>query len=91
MAPAQEELRRAVLAVLPDLPAETLTTLMAGLEELGVENKEDMSLLNEENLLPFLCVVQSRKILSAFSSKDYFYGATPIIAPPCESHFHFMP
>jgi len=69
MAPAQEELRRAVLAVLPDLPAETLTTLMAGLEELGVENKEDMSLLSEENLLPFLRVVQSRKILSAFSSQ----------------------
>ncbi|CAL8271743.1 unnamed protein product [Lota lota] len=69
MAAAQEELRRAVLAVLPDLPADTLTTLMAGLEELGVENKEDMSLLNEENLLPFLCVVQSRKLLRAFSSQ----------------------
>ncbi|KAG1948860.1 immunoglobulin lambda-1 light chain-like [Pimephales promelas] len=50
MAPAQEELRRAVLAVLPDLPAETLTTLMAGLEELGVENKEDMSLLSGQGV-----------------------------------------
>lgn len=69
MAAAQEELRRAILAVLPDLPADTLTTLMAGLEELGVENKEDMSLLSEENLLPFLRVVQSRKLLRAFSSQ----------------------
>lgn len=69
MAAAQEELRRAVLAVLPDLPADTLTTLMAGLEELGVENKEDMSLLSEENLLPFLRVVQSRKLRRAFSSQ----------------------
>lgn len=69
MAAAQEELRRAILAVLPDLPADTLTTLMAGLEELGVENKEDMSLLSEENLLPFLRVVQCRKLLRAFSSQ----------------------
>ena len=69
MASAQEELSRAILAVLPDLPADTLTTLMAGLEELGVENKEDMSLLSEENLLPFLRVVQSRKLLLAFSSQ----------------------
>lgn len=57
------------MAVLPDLPTDTLTTLMAGLEELGVENKEDMSLLSEENLLPFLRVVQPRKLLRAFSSQ----------------------
>lgn len=69
MASAQDELRTAVLAVLPGLPAETLSTLMGGLEDLGVESKEDMSLLSEENLLPFLRVVQSRKLLRAFSSQ----------------------
>ena len=63
MAAAQKELRRAILAVLPDLPADTLTTLMAGLGELGVENKENMNRLSEEN------VVQSRKLLRAFSSQ----------------------
>lgn len=69
MAAAQKELRRAILAVLPDLPADTLTTLMAGLGELGVENKENMNRLSEENHLPFLRVVQSRKLLRAFSSQ----------------------
>ena len=69
MSAGQEELRRAVLAVFPDLPADTLTTLMASLEELGVENKKDISLLSEENLLPFVCVVQSRKLLRDFSSQ----------------------
>ena len=69
MAIVQEELRRAILAVLLDLPADTLTTLMTGLEELGLENKEDTSLLSEENLLPFLRVVQSKKLFRAFSSQ----------------------
>ncbi|XP_041822851.1 uncharacterized protein LOC121628024 [Melanotaenia boesemani] len=77
MAAAQEELRRAVLAVLPDLPPDTLNTLMAGLEELGVENKEDMSLLSEENLLPFLRVVQCRKLLRSFSSQGSFSAPSP--------------
>ncbi|XP_038568450.1 uncharacterized protein LOC119898317 [Micropterus salmoides] len=85
MAAAQEELRRALLAVLPDLPADTLTTLMAGLEELGVENKEDVSLLSEENLLPFLRVVQSRKLLRAFSSQGSFSALSPPGSPQLSS------
>ncbi|XP_039670257.1 uncharacterized protein LOC120567361 [Perca fluviatilis] len=58
---------------------------MAGLEELGVENKEDMSLLSEENLLPFLRVVQSRKLLRAFSSQGYFSALSPPGSPQLSS------
>ncbi|KAI7811510.1 hypothetical protein IRJ41_022071, partial [Triplophysa rosa] len=55
-----------VLSFLPGLSHETLTSLLNGLQELGVENKEDLALVQERDLEQYLRPIQCRKLLNGF-------------------------
>lgn len=60
-----------VLSVLPGLSHETLTSLLNGLQELGVENQEDLALVQEKDLEQYLRPIQCRKLLNSFQG-NYF-------------------
>lgn len=54
----EEMLKEVVLSFLPGLSDETLTTLLDGLQELGVENREDLALVQERDLEKYLRPIQ---------------------------------
>ncbi|XP_041837687.1 uncharacterized protein LOC121637536 [Melanotaenia boesemani] len=78
----REDIREAILTYLPDLSAQTLTSLLKVLEELGVENRADLVFLQENDLERCLRPIQFRKLLSglkneAFPVVEMEYAAVP--------------
>ncbi|KAF7690070.1 hypothetical protein HF521_011874 [Silurus meridionalis] len=59
-------LKELVLSFLPGLSDETLTSLLNGLQELGVENKEDLALVQEKDIVKYIRPIQCRKLLHGF-------------------------
>lgn len=55
-----------VLSFLPGLSVETLTSLLSFLQEIGVESKEDLALVQEKDLEKYLRPIQCRKLLNGF-------------------------
>lgn len=43
-------MKEVVLSFIPGLSEETLASLLYGLQELGVENKEDLALVQEKDI-----------------------------------------
>ncbi|CAM4566857.1 unnamed protein product [Leuciscus chuanchicus] len=78
MIAASEEISKAVLAALPGLPPDTLTSLMTGLESLGVQSREDLYYLKEDDLLIYLRPIQCRRLICAFTPKD----SSSVLSPP---------
>ena len=64
-----QEIKEAVLSFLPGLPVETLTSLLEGLEELGVESRADLVLLQEKDLEKYLRTIQCRKLLNGLNNE----------------------
>lgn len=58
-----------VISILPSLSDETLAHLLEVLEELGVENKEDLMLVEEKDIEKYLRPIQCRKLLAAFKNE----------------------
>ncbi|XP_052424721.1 uncharacterized protein LOC127967977 isoform X2 [Carassius gibelio] len=58
-----------VISILPSLSDETLAHLLEVLEELGVENKEDLVLVEEKDIEKYLRPIQCRKLLAAFKNE----------------------
>lgn len=56
-----QDIKEAVLLFLPGLSVETLTSLMEGFEELGVETREDLALVQEKDLEQYLRPIQCQK------------------------------
>ncbi|XP_067296101.1 uncharacterized protein [Pseudorasbora parva] len=58
-----------VISILPSLSDETVACLLEVLEELGVENKEDLKLVEEKDIEKYLRPIQTRKLLAAFKNE----------------------
>ncbi|XP_046691613.1 uncharacterized protein si:dkey-15h8.17 isoform X1 [Silurus meridionalis] len=63
-------LKELVLSFLPGLSDETLTSLLNGLQELGVENKEDLALVQEKDIVKYIRPIQCRKLLHGFKGLE---------------------
>ncbi|CDQ69101.1 unnamed protein product [Oncorhynchus mykiss] len=66
MTALREEIREAVLSVLPYLPEETLSSLLDKLAIVGVEGKPDLQFLKEQDLQEHIRPIQCRKQLNAW-------------------------
>uniref|UniRef100_A0A3B1JNM8 Uncharacterized protein n=1 Tax=Astyanax mexicanus TaxID=7994 RepID=A0A3B1JNM8_ASTMX len=62
-----EDVSAAILAVLPNLQEQTLSSLLEKLASTGVECKSDLRLVKEEDLQEYLRPIQCRKLLQAWS------------------------
>ncbi|XP_070690655.1 uncharacterized protein [Pempheris klunzingeri] len=65
----REDIKEAVLSVLTDLSVETLTSLLEGFEDLGVESRADLALVQEKDLEQFLRPIQCRKLLNGIKNE----------------------
>ncbi|XP_016113055.1 uncharacterized protein, partial [Sinocyclocheilus grahami] len=59
-------MKELVLSFLPGLSDETLTSLLNGLQELGVENKEDLAFVQVKDTEKYLQPIPCRKLLNGF-------------------------
>ena len=67
MADAEQNiLSSAITKVLPDLPGSSLEILEETLQSLGVETTEDLSFIQEADLLAVLRPIQARKLVAAW-------------------------
>ncbi|KAG9273476.1 hypothetical protein AMEX_G547 [Astyanax mexicanus] len=80
MAALGEDIRDAVLAVLPGLPKEKLLSLLKKLTSIGVESQSDLQFVKEEDLPNDITPIQCRKLLSAWHIEDHtgFVTLTPV-------------
>ncbi|KAF4097387.1 hypothetical protein G5714_021395 [Onychostoma macrolepis] len=65
-----EDVRDAVLAVLPGLQEEKLLSLLDKLASIGVESKSDLQLVKEEDLPDHITPIQCRRLLNAWNVED---------------------
>nr|XP_055062817.1 uncharacterized protein LOC129445849 [Misgurnus anguillicaudatus] len=65
-----EEIRDAVLAVLPGLPDDKLSSLLNTLASIGVESKSDLQFIKEQDLPDHITPIQCRRLLSAWNAGD---------------------
>ncbi|KAL7883034.1 hypothetical protein SRHO_G00006920 [Serrasalmus rhombeus] len=73
-----EEIRQAILSVLPSLPEQTLSSLLEKLVSTGVECKSDLKLIKEEDLQELLRPIQCCKLLQAWSSEEEITRVTDL-------------
>ncbi|KAL6466696.1 hypothetical protein MHYP_G00245000 [Metynnis hypsauchen] len=73
-----EEIRQAILSVLPSLPEQTLSSLLEKLVSTGVECKSDLKLIKEEDLQELLRPIQCRKLLQAWSTEEEVMRVTDL-------------
>ncbi|XP_040888781.1 uncharacterized protein LOC121178291 [Toxotes jaculatrix] len=64
-----EDIKEAISTYLPDLAAQTLTSLLEVLEELGVESRADLIFLQENDLVRCLRPIQFRKLLNGLKNE----------------------
>ncbi|KAJ8351967.1 hypothetical protein SKAU_G00234430 [Synaphobranchus kaupii] len=80
MSSLEEQIRGDVLQALPSLPTETLTLLLEKLISCGVESKEDLQYVREEDISELLRPIQCRKILSAWKAREpHSRQSSPVI------------
>ncbi|XP_076594907.1 uncharacterized protein LOC143325601 isoform X2 [Chaetodon auriga] len=70
MATLGEDIKQAVLAVLPSLPEDKLQSLLNKLESIGVESKTDLQFIKEEDLAANITPIQCRRLISAWQTED---------------------
>ncbi|KAK2838289.1 hypothetical protein Q7C36_013103 [Tachysurus vachellii] len=64
-----EEIKLAISSSLPGLSDETLQKFIHGLSAIGVETKDDLRYVKEEDLMEFLRRIQCRKLLNAWKNE----------------------
>lgn len=65
----RDDIKEAVLSFLPGLSVETLTSLLEGFEELGVESRADLVFVQEKDLERYLRPIQCRKLLNGLKNE----------------------
>ncbi|KTF71661.1 hypothetical protein cypCar_00046218 [Cyprinus carpio] len=65
-----EEIKLAISSSLPGLSDETLQKFIHGLSVIGVETKDDLQYVKEEDLMEFLRPIQCRKLLNAWKNEE---------------------
>lgn len=68
----REDVEEAISTHLPGLSAPTLTSLLEVLEELGVESRADLLLLEENDLVRCLRPIQFRKLLNSLKNEGKY-------------------
>lgn len=66
MANMSEEIKEIICKILPNLFEETLWQIILKLRSSGLESKEDLKYVQQEDLADLLPVIQRRKLLDAF-------------------------
>lgn len=64
-----EDIRQAVLAVLPSLPEDKLQSLLNKLASIGVESQSDLKFIKEEDLPANITPIQCRRLLNAWQTE----------------------
>uniref|UniRef100_A0A3B1IPE7 C2H2-type domain-containing protein n=1 Tax=Astyanax mexicanus TaxID=7994 RepID=A0A3B1IPE7_ASTMX len=77
-----EDVSAAILAVLPNLQEQTLSSLLEKLASIGVECKSDLRLVKEEDLQEYLRPIQCRKLLQRSSNQPTI--STPSTSSPTD-------
>nr|XP_005158438.1 uncharacterized protein LOC101885684 [Danio rerio] len=70
MSTLDEDVRDAVLAVLPGLSEEKLVSLLNKLASIGVESKSDLQFVKEDDLPDHITPIQCRRLLNAWNIED---------------------
>ncbi|KAE8291060.1 hypothetical protein D5F01_LYC10655 [Larimichthys crocea] len=80
MSALMEDIREAVLAVLPSLPEDKVQSLLNKLASIGVESKSDLQFIKEEDLLANITPIQCRRLLNAWQTQDQtsYVTLTPV-------------
>lgn len=63
-----EEIKGIIVRALPNLSEETQLHLISRLQSSGLESKEDLKYVQQEDMADLLPVIQLRKLLDAFKS-----------------------
>ncbi|XP_041952201.1 uncharacterized protein LOC121712172 isoform X3 [Alosa sapidissima] len=63
-----QEIKEAILQVLPTLAEDTLSLLLTRLNSIGVDRKSDLQYVKEEDLSEHLRPIESRKLLNKWST-----------------------
>ncbi|KAK1904604.1 Nucleolar pre-ribosomal-associated protein 2 [Dissostichus eleginoides] len=71
----RDDIKEAVLSFLPGLSVETLTSLLEGFEELGVESRADLVYVQEKDLERYLRPIQWRKLLNGLKNEAWHVTA----------------
>ncbi|KAF5907891.1 uncharacterized protein DAT39_002437, partial [Clarias magur] len=61
-------IKEEVTSVLPSLPEDTLNLLVEKVLNQGVESKEDLQYVKEEDIVELIRPIQCRKLLKAWSA-----------------------
>lgn len=69
MATPGEDIKQAVLSVLPSLPEDKLQSLLNKLESIGVESLSDLQFIKEEDLSANITPIQCRRLISAWQTE----------------------
>ncbi|KAK2885101.1 hypothetical protein Q8A73_021575 [Channa argus] len=79
-------IRRAIVKVLPDLPASVLDIVEETIQSLGVETTEDFHFIQEADLLSALRPIQARKLVAAWKETTQTTGSySPSASSTCSS------
>lgn len=70
----RQDIQDEVLSSLPGLSDELLTSLLEGLEELGIESKNDLQFLQEKDLVKYLRPIQCRKLINGWKNEGTKYN-----------------
>ncbi|KAG5836596.1 hypothetical protein ANANG_G00257280 [Anguilla anguilla] len=66
MSDISESIKDAVISVLPSVPEETLTLLVETILHQGVESKDDLQYIREQEIAEVIRPIQCRKLLNAW-------------------------
>ncbi|CAB1440706.1 unnamed protein product [Pleuronectes platessa] len=72
MSAVGEEIRQAVLLVLPSLQEDKLQSLLNNLERIGEESRGDLQFIKEEDLPADITRIQCRRLLNAWQTEENF-------------------
>lgn len=61
-----EEIKEIISKTLPNLSEETQWQIISKLQSSGLESKEDLKYVQQEDIVDLLPVIQCRKLLDAF-------------------------
>lgn len=73
MATPGEDIKQAVLSVLPSLPEDKLQSLLNKLESIGVESLSDLQFIKEEDLSATITPIQCRRLITAWQTEGILH------------------
>ncbi|CAB1424786.1 unnamed protein product [Pleuronectes platessa] len=87
MSAVGEEIRQAVLLVLPSLQEDKLQSLLNNLERIRVESRGDLQFIKEEDLPADITRIQCRRLLNAWQTEDETTCVTLTTVDPSDIYF----